>query len=59
MEECDDLRVKLENEMNVVCVENREPYITRVSSITGCHTGSYTMGIGYMPKYETILAKLK
>ena len=58
-EECDDLRNRLEADMNIVCVENREDYRTRVGMITGCHTGSYTMGIGYMPKYETILPLIK
>ncbi len=54
-EECDELRKRLEEEMGVVCIESRENYKTRVGMITGCHTGSYTMGIGYMPKYQTVL----
>jgi DegV family protein with EDD domain len=57
-EECDDLRARLESEMNVQCIESREYYKTRVGMITGCHTGSYTMGIGYMPKYQTVLKLL-
>lgn len=58
-EECDELRQKLEADMGVVCIESREYYDTRVGMITGCHTGSYTMGIGFMPKYETILPLVK
>ena len=55
IDECADLRRRLEEELGVVCVESRERFDSRVSMITGCHTGSYTMGIGYIPKYETIL----
>ena len=55
MAEREELRNRLESELGVVCLENRENVDMRVSMITGCHTGSYTTGIGYMPKYETIL----
>ena len=55
IDECADLRRRLEEELGVVCVESRERFDSRVSMITGCHTGSYTMGIGYIPKYETLL----
>ena len=55
MAEREELRNRLESELGVICLENRENVDMRVSMITGCHTGSYTTGIGYMPKYETIL----
>ena len=55
MAEREELRNRLESELGVVCLENRENVDMRVSMITGCHTGSYTTGIGYMPKYEAIL----
>lgn len=55
MSEREELRNRLESELGVVCLENRENVDMRVSMITGCHTGSYTTGIGYMPKYEAIL----
>ncbi|MDD6845348.1 MAG: DegV family protein [Clostridia bacterium] len=55
MSERKELRNRLESELGVVCLENRENVDMRVSMITGCHTGSYTTGIGYMPKYEAIL----
>lgn len=55
MAEREELRNRLESELGIVCLENRENVDMRVSMITGCHTGSYTTGIGYMPKYEAIL----
>lgn len=54
-EERDELRQQIEEALHIKCVENREPFDCRVSIITGCHTGAYTTGIGFMPKYETIL----
>ena len=57
-EERDELRKNIEEAFNIKCVESRERFDGRVSIITGCHTGAYTTGIGFMPKYETMLSEI-
>ena len=54
-DECDELRRQVEEDFKIKCVESRERFDLRVSSITGVHTGPTTIGIGIMPKYETLL----
>lgn len=54
-EERDELRKNIEEALNIQCIESRERFDGRVSIITGCHTGAYTTGIGFMPKYETLI----
>ena len=54
-DECDELRRQVEEDFKIKCVESRERFDLRVSSITGVHTGPTTIGIGIMPKYETLM----
>ena len=54
-DECDELRRQVEADFKIKCVESRERFELRVSSITGVHTGPTTIGIAIMPKYETLM----
>lgn len=57
-EERDAFRKDVEDTFHIQCVESRQEYITRIGVVTACHTGPYPLGLGVMPKYETILKTL-
>ncbi len=54
-EERDEYRQVVEDTFNIKCVESTESFPTRIGVATACHTGPYALGIGIMPKYETLL----
>lgn len=54
-EERDEYRQVVEDTFNIKCVESTETFPTRIGVATACHTGPYALGIGIMPKYETLL----
>lgn len=54
-EEKDEYRQVVEETFSVKCVESTEYFPTRIGVATACHTGPYALGIGIMPKYETLL----
>lgn len=54
-EEKDAYRQVVEETFSVKCVESTEYFPTRIGVATACHTGPYALGIGIMPKYETLL----
>lgn len=54
-EERDEYRQVVEATFSVKCVESTEYFPTRIGVATACHTGPYALGIGIMPKYETLL----
>ena len=58
-EERDAFRKDVEDTFHIQCVESRQEYITRIGVVTACHTGPYPLGLGVMPKYETILKTLQ
>lgn len=54
-EEKNEYRQVVEETFSVKCVESTEYFPTRIGVATACHTGPYALGIGIMPKYETLL----
>ena len=54
-EEKDEYRQVVEDTFSIKCVESTEYFPTRIGVATACHTGPYALGIGIMPKYETLL----
>lgn len=54
-EEKDEYRQVVEETFSIKCVESTEYFPTRIGVATACHTGPYALGIGIMPKYETLL----
>ena len=44
----------VEAQLGVKLLERREDFKTRISIISGCHTGPYALGIACIPKYTTI-----
>lgn len=54
-EEKDEYRHVVEETFSIKCVESTEYFPTRIGVATACHTGPYALGIGIMPKYETLL----
>lgn len=54
-EEKDAYRQVVEETFSIKCVESTEYFPTRIGVATACHTGPYALGIGIMPKYETLL----
>lgn len=56
-EERDEYRKELEAAFQIRCVESLGEFPTRIGVTTACHTGPYALGVGIMPKYETLLDK--
>lgn len=54
-EERDEFRKEIETALQMECVESRQEFLTRIGVVTACHTGPYALGVGIMPKYETLL----
>lgn len=54
-DERSELRKQVETVFGTKCIESKERFDLRVSAIIGCHTGAETIGIGIMPKYETLI----
>lgn len=54
-EEAKEYRKNVEETLNVTCVESTEYFPTVIGVVTACHTGPKAIGIGIMPKYETLL----
>lgn len=52
--EAEEYRKEVENELGVTCLEHMQSFQTRIGAATACHTGPYAIGIGIMPKYETL-----
>lgn len=55
IDERNEFRKAVEAAFNTKCVESKERFDLRVSAVIGCHTGPATIGIGIMPKYETLI----
>lgn len=56
-EERDEFRNEIETALQMKCVESNREFLTRIGVVTACHTGPYALGVGIMPKYETLLKK--
>lgn len=54
LEEAEKYRDDVEAQLGVKLLERREDFKTRISIISGCHTGPYALGIACIPKYTTI-----
>ncbi len=54
-DECDEFRKTVEETLGISAVESNEYFPTRIGVTTACHTGPHAIGIGIMPKYETLL----
>lgn len=55
LEECEEFRKEVEEQLDIKCLESTEEYPTRIGVVTACHTGPYPIGIGVMPKYENFI----
>lgn len=56
-EERDEFRDNIEFVFRTRCVERLEEFPTRIGVTTACYTGPFVLGVGIMPKYETLLDK--
>ena len=54
LEEAEKYRDDVEAQLGVKLLERREDFKTRISIISGCHTGPYALGIACIPKYTTV-----
>lgn len=54
-DERDEYRKEIEEAFQTKCVESCQEFQTRIGVTTACHTGPYSLGVGIMPKYETLL----
>ena len=53
-EEAEKYRDDVEAQLGINLLERREDFKTRISIISGCHTGPYALGIACIPKYTTV-----
>ena len=54
LEEAEKYRDDVEAQLGIKLLERREDFKTRISIISGCHTGPYALGIACIPKYTTV-----
>ena len=54
VEEAEKYRDDVEAQLGIKLLERREDFKTRISIISGCHTGPYALGIACIPKYTTV-----
>jgi len=53
-EEAEEYRDAVEAQLGIKLLERRVDFKTRISIISGCHTGPYALGIACIPKYTTV-----
>lgn len=53
-EEAEEYRDACEAKLGIKLLERKIDFRTRISIISGCHTGPYALGIACIPKYTTI-----
>ena len=58
-DERDAFREVIKEKFSLTCQEDKDPaFEPVVGAVTACHTGPYTLGFGYIPRFEACLAAL-
>lgn len=58
-DERDEFRELVKNRFSLTCQEDKDSdFSPIVGAVTACHTGPYTLGFGYVPRFEACLAAL-
>ena len=58
-DERDKFRDIIKERFSLTCQEDKDPeFLPIIGAVTACHTGPYTLGFGYVPRFEACLAAL-
>lgn len=59
-EECNHFRKEFECRYGVKCLESQvDDFHPIIGAVTASHAGPRSLGVGYVPKYETLLEKIR
>lgn len=50
-----EFKAAAESTLGTLCIDSITDFRNTIAIVTGCHTGPNTIGLAYMPKYETVI----